>query len=112
MGQSINPKTVILYRNNSGEEPFVNWLNGLKDSQARRRVLARLRRIEQGNYGDCKYLHNGVFELRLFFGAGYRVYFAEDGDNIVVLLTGGHKGSQSKDIERAVKYWQEYQTHD
>jgi len=75
----------------------------------RRRILKRLYRIESGNYGDCKNLGDGVNELRFFFGAGYRVYFGEDGDTIVILLCGGDKDSQRKDIEKAKVYWKEYQ---
>lgn len=112
MGQSIEPKTVVIYSNKKGEEPFADWLNRLRDSSARRRILARLRRLEHGNYGDCKYLQSGVFELRFFFGSGYRVYFAEDKQRIILLLTAGSKATQKKDIVTAISYWQEYQNHD
>lgn len=64
-------------------------------------------RVEIGNYGDYKPLGDGVYELKLHFGSGYRVYFAEDGDIIVILLCGGDKSSQSKDIEVAKAYWKE-----
>jgi putative addiction module killer protein len=101
-------KTVIAYADKSGNEPFTKWLDSLKDARSRRRVLARLRRIEQGHYSDCKRLQDGVFELRLFFGPGYRVYFGEDGDTIVVLLCGGDKRSQDKDIQAATRYWMNY----
>jgi putative addiction module killer protein len=66
-----------------------------------------LDRVEIGNYGDYKALGDGVYELKLHFGSGYRVYFAEDGDIIVILLCGGDKSSQSKDIEVAKAYWKE-----
>lgn len=112
MAAVTKPKTIIVYAKSGGQEPFTDWLNALKDAQARRRILARLRRIEQGNYGDCKHLHEGVHELRLFFGPGYRVYFGEDGDKLVVLLCGGDKSTQKDDIATAVTYWQEYQIHD
>ena len=101
-------KTVIVYNDKAGKEPFTKWLNSLKDALSRRRILARLRRIEQGNYGDCKHLQDGIFELRLFFGSGYRIYFGEDGDTVVVLLCGGDKSSQDKDIQTAVMYWKDY----
>jgi len=71
----------------------------------------RLRRIEQGNYGDCKHIQNGLFELRFFFGPGYRIYFGEDGNTLVILLCGGDKSSQKKDILKAIKYWNEYLIH-
>ena len=107
-----NAKNVIVYRAATGKEPFTEWLNSLRDPTTRRRILKRLLRLEQGNYGDFKPVGEGVNELRLFFGAGYRVYFAEDGDTIVVLLCGGDKSSQRQDILQAQAYWQEYQTHD
>lgn len=104
-------KSVIVYRDSAGNEPFQEWLGNLRDATARRRILARLLRVESGHYGDYKPVGAGVNELRLFFGPGYRIYFGEDGDTIVVLLCGGDKDSQSRDIERAQRYWQEYLTH-
>jgi len=101
-------KTVIVYNDKAGKEPFTKWLDSLKDTRTRRRILTRLRRIEQGNYGDCKHLQDGVFELRLFFGPGYRIYFGEDGDTVVVFLCGGDKSNQDKDIQTALIYWKEY----
>jgi putative addiction module killer protein len=62
--------------------------------------------------GDCKYLQSGVYELRFFFGSGYRVYFAEDKQTIILLLTAGSKATQRKDIVTAISYWQEYQRND
>ena len=105
------PKTVIVYRTPAGDEPFTDWLNCLRDPATRRRILRRLLRLEQGHYGDVKSVGGSVRELRFFFGAGYRVYFAEDGDTIVVLLCGGDKSSQRQDIARAQRYWQEYHTN-
>lgn len=104
-------KTVIVYRDRAGDEPFTEWLNRLRDPSTRRRILQRLLRVESGHYGDFKAVGDGVNELRFFFGAGYRVYFGEDGDKIVVLLCGGDKASQSSDIQQAQRYWREYLTH-
>jgi putative addiction module killer protein len=104
-------KSIIVYSDKTGKEPFSIWFHNLKDARNRRLILARLRRVEQGNYGDCKYIHDGVFELRLFFSSGYRIYFGEDGDNLVVLLCGGDKSSQLKDIKTAVSYWNKYKNH-
>ena len=75
----------------------------------RARIERRIERMEQGHYGDYKAVGKGVYELRFFFGAGYRVYFAEDGDTVVLLLHGGGKSSQRRDIKIAQAYWQEYQ---
>jgi putative addiction module killer protein len=77
-----------------------------------KRILARVSRLQQGNYGDCEPVGEGVSELRLFFGPGYRVYFGEHDNAIVVLLCGGDKDSQSKDIQQAKAYWQEYLSHE
>ncbi|MBP8002220.1 MAG: type II toxin-antitoxin system RelE/ParE family toxin [Chloroflexi bacterium] len=109
MANGNTPKTVIVFHDKSGREPFTDWLNGLRDATTRRRILQRLLRLEQGHYGDVKPVGAGVNELRFFFGAGYRVYFGEDGDTLVVLLCGGDKSGQSWDIQQAQAYWQEYQ---
>ena len=105
-------KTIIVYRDKTGKEPFTKWLNSLKDARNRRRILARLRRLEQGNYGDCKYLQDGVFELRLLFGPGYRIYFSEDGYTLMILLCGGDKKSQDKDIKKAITYRNKYKRNE
>lgn len=105
-------KNVIVYRTAAGKEPFTDWLHSLRDAATRRRILKRLLRLEQGHYGDFKSVGGGVNELRFFFGAGYRIYFAEDGDTLVVLLCGGDKSGQRQDIQQAQAYWQEYQSHD
>lgn len=110
MAHAIEPKTVAFYADHSGREPFIEWLEKL-DSVTHKRVLTRLRRIEQGNYGDYKHIQDGVYELRLFFGSGYRIYFGEVDGKIVVLLCAGDKGTQDKDIQTAISYWKEYKDH-
>lgn len=105
------PKRVIVYANDSAKEPFTEWLFGLRDVMGRKRILARISRLQQGNFGDFEQVGDGVNELRMFFGSGYRVYFGEHGTDIVVLLCGGDKGSQSKDIQQAKAYWKEYLSH-
>ena len=111
MSSAKNSKTVIVYRDEAENEPFTDWLNSLRDPTTRRRILKRLIRLENGYYGDFKFVGDGVNELRFFFGAGYRIYFGEDGDKIVVLLCGGEKNSQHRDIKRAKMYWKEYLNH-
>jgi putative addiction module killer protein len=96
------------YRTASDREPFTEWLTSLRDTQARARILTRVERLELGNFGDCKAVGNGVSELRIDWGPGYRVYFARDGAAHVVLLCGGDKRTQTADIRKAVKLWQEY----
>jgi putative addiction module killer protein len=95
------------YRTAAGDEPFTEWLGDLPDRQARARVLARLERLEVGNFGDAKFLRDGVSELRIDWGPGYRVYFGRDGRTVIVLLYGGDKRKQETDIKRAVELWQE-----
>jgi len=90
-----------------GKVPFLEWLNGLKDSLTRLRIRRRLDRLELGNLGDCKSVGKGVLELRLTFGSGYRIYFAEYDEEIIILLCAGDKGSQTKDIKKAQEYWDE-----
>ena len=106
MGKKNN-KTLRNYTTRTGKVPFLDWLNSLKDPVTRHRIRRRLDRVEQGNYGDYKPLGNGVFELKFDFGPGYRVYFAEFDEIIVVLLCGGDKSSQEKDINTAKIYWKE-----
>ncbi len=107
----LEPKQVVFYADERGNEPFQNWLNKLRDQQSRRRILGRLLRFQHGHYGDVEPIGDGLLELRLFFGPGYRVYFGEDGESIVVILCGGDKDSQSRDIKNAKIYWKEYKRH-
>lgn len=91
-----------------GRIPFREWVVGL-DVTIRARIQVRILRFESGNLGDHKSVGNGVWEARMPFGAGYRLYFGMDGIKIIVLLVGGDKSSQTKDIKLAQKYWREYQ---
>ncbi|MBI1928533.1 type II toxin-antitoxin system RelE/ParE family toxin [Candidatus Poribacteria bacterium] len=104
-----HPRELEIYRNRNGREPFTEWLKSIKDQKARNRIQARLDRLEAGHFGDCQPVSDGVFELRLHFGPGYRIYFGEVDNVIILLLCGGDKSSQARDIKRALKYWQEYQ---
>ena len=84
---------------------FARWLAGLRDKKAKARVLARLEACRFGNLGDTKAVGGGVRELRIHVGAGYRVYFARQSDSLLLLLLGGSKSTQSRDIERAQQLW-------
>ena len=97
-----------IYRDPNGREPFTEWLKSLRDRKTRKRIQAQIDRIESGNLSDHESVGDGVFELRCQFGPGYRVYFGQIGNSIVLLLCGGDKSSQNRDIERAKDYWQEY----
>lgn len=97
------------YRTAAGNEPFTGWLAELPDRPARARILARLERLEIGNFGDVRSLRGGVSELRIDYGPGYRAYFGRDGQTVIVLLCGGDKRKQEADIKRAVELWKEYE---
>ena len=84
-------------------DEFVRWLDGLRDVRARARVLVRLERVVAGNFGDSKPVGQGVSELRIDYGPGYRVYFTRQGQWIVILLVGGDKSGQAADIKTAVR---------
>ena len=100
---------IIYYQTDTGKEPFTQWFLKL-ESFNRAIIDTRLKRVMLGNYGDCKLLKgvSGVWELRIDVGSGYRVYFGKDGGNIVVLLFGGNKKSQERDIVKAQNYWLDY----
>lgn len=108
MAQETRPKMVVAYMDSNGNEPYTKWLADLKDQKTKERIRVRVRRLEGGLYGDYASVGEGVLELRMFFGAGYRVYFGEDKGQLVILLCGGDKGSQSRDIQAAKEYWKEY----
>lgn len=84
-------------------EVYVKWLNGLRDIRARARVLVRVERLAAGNPGDAEPVGEGVSELRINYGPGYRVYYKQQGRELVILLAGGDKSSQSRDIKTALR---------
>ena len=98
---------LVVYVTEEGKAPFDDWFNKL-DTTAALKVRTVLARIETGNLGDVKPVGQGVSERRITFGPGYRVYFGQDGDKLVILLCGGTKKRQSKDIEQAKAFWDDY----
>jgi len=96
------------YRREDGAEPFTEWLASVRDRVAQARIRIRLRQVEAGNMGDCQPVGEGVVELRVHVGAGYRVYCGQRGKTLVILLCGGDKGSQASDIKRARTYWADW----
>jgi putative addiction module killer protein len=98
---------LVVYVTKEGKAPFDDWFNKLGTAAALK-VRTTLARIETGNLGDVKPVGQGVSERRIPFGPGYRVYFGQDGDRLVILLCGGTKKRQSKDIEQAKTFWDEY----
>lgn len=109
MINTITERELRNYQIPGGSQPFTQWIVGIKDKVTRARVLRRLDRLRLGHYGDVKSVGKGVFELRLQFGSGYRVYFAESSQTIIILLCGGDKKTQAVDIQRAQGYWKELQ---
>jgi len=97
------------YQTADGRKPFGAWLDRLRDEQARARIAARIDRMQSGLRGDWKAVGADVFELRIDHGPGYRVYCGQDGNALVLLLCGGDKRTQKRDIEVAHGYWQDYQ---
>ena len=96
-----------IYQHSNGRVPFTEWFES-RDQKTQDRIQARLGRLAGGNFGDWKSVGEGIFESRFHFGAGYRIYFGIVGNTIVLLLCGGDKSSQTRDIERAKTYWQNY----
>ena len=93
----------------SGKDLYQGWLDKLKDLRGRVTIQRRIDRIANGNFGDHRFCRDGVWELRIQFGPGYRVYYGREGKTVVVLLCGGSKRTQSADINEAVRYWLDYQ---
>ena len=96
------------YQTTEGKIPLTAWLEGLRDGSTRGRIVARLDRLKAGLLGDWKAVGNGVFELRIDHGPGYRVYYGQEGKTLILLLCGGDKSTQVKDIETAHAYWKDY----
>ena len=96
------------YLKSDSKCPFRDWLKSLKDVNARAKIRVRINRIRLGNFGDCKSVGSGVSEFRIDYGPGYRVYFGRVGEKLVLLLCGGSKKNQEKDIRLTKKYWNDY----
>ena len=101
------PRELESYITPDGRKPFVEWLDSLTHD-LQKIVRMRLRRAESGNFGDVKAEGEGVSAMRIHTGKGYRIYFGQDGNRIVVLLVGGDKSTQERDIERAKAYWKNW----
>ena len=101
------PRKLKNYLSAEGKDPIETWLNGLSDLKGCAIIRTRLNRVEQGNLGNCHSVGEGVMELVIDFGPGYRVYFGQDGDD-VILLGGGDKSTQNSNIARAKERWRDY----
>lgn len=99
---------VKLLETDEGKIPFLEWYASLRDKVTKLRIRGRLDRLELGNFGDTQSVGDGVYELRLHFGSGYRVYFTRVEDYLVILIGGGGKNSQQRDITKAQEIWKRY----
>ena len=106
----VTPKEIKRYSTPEGKIPFSEWFFSLRDFKAQAKITARLDRIERGNLGDYSSVGEGVCEIRIDYGPGYRVYFGQIGSIIVILLCGGDKSTQNKDIRKAIEYWIDYRS--
>jgi putative addiction module killer protein len=102
------PFTISYYLTESGGKPFKEWLDGLKDIVARQKIRIRLDRVRLGNLGKNRSVGEGVYELKIDYGPGYRVYYGLEKKALILLLLGGDKSSQKKDITQAKIFWEEY----
>ena len=109
--EPISPVHIYLYQSNTGEIPYQSWFFQLKDTKTKAIVAKRLERIANGNFGDCKHIDDNLFEIRIDYGPGYRVYFAKIENTVVLLLVGGDKSSQNNDIKKAKAYYQDHKQH-
>ena len=103
----VRPRQIKHYETADGKDPFAEWMAGFRRDPIHGIITVRLERVARGNFGSCKSLKEGVFELIFDIGSGFRVYFGEDGD-LVILLLGGTKNRQEADILEAKKYWRDY----
>jgi putative addiction module killer protein len=101
--------TVLHYQTPSRRIPYRGWIDAMKDKEGQGAVLARVNRLAFGSFGDWKSVGDGVSELRIDYGPGYRVYFGRKGKTVVILLCGGDKSSQKTDIKTAKQYWKDYE---
>jgi putative addiction module killer protein len=99
---------IEIYETPSGKQPFDDWFGNIREKHTRAKILTRLDRLGFGNFGDCKSVGEGVYELRIHYGPGIRIYYSKIANKVVLLLCGGEKGSQSKDIKKAKEYLQNY----
>lgn len=104
----VQPREIRRYITSDGRVPFAEWLDSLRDTKAKTNINKRLDRVSLGNLGDYAGVGEGVCELRIDYGPGYRVYFGQIGSTIVLLLCGGDKSTQEQDIRRAIEYWTDY----
>ncbi len=104
----IRPREILTYTMPSGRSPYRHWYTQIRDEKTKTVISNRIRRLETGNFGDFKRLRQDLYELRIHYGPGYRIYFGSFQNTVVVLLCGGTKGTQQRDIIRAENYWNDF----
>lgn len=104
------PKQVVFYETQDGRIPFAEWLESIRDTRTKTVITARIRQIRLGNLGNSRSVGKGVCELKIDYGPGYRIYFGQIGNTIVVILCGGDKSTQDQDILQARSYWEDYRS--
>jgi putative addiction module killer protein len=105
----VKRRSAIFYKDIRGKEPAKDWLEKLRDTQGKAAIFTRINRALEGNFGDHKSIGDGINELRISFGPGYRIYYAiTDNDDVVLLLVGGDKSTQTSDIKKAKQYWKSH----
>ncbi len=100
---------IIHYLDESERDPYQDWFDALRDKVAKIAIMRRVNRLEHGAFGDCKPLRDGLWELRIDVGPGYRIYYAQVRDMMILLTCGGDKRSQERDIQRAVKMLKDWE---
>ncbi|MEI7480834.1 MAG: type II toxin-antitoxin system RelE/ParE family toxin [Elusimicrobiota bacterium] len=101
-------KKSIIYKTNTGIEAYTEYVDSLKDRLGAAKIRVRVTRAELGNFGDHKKIAHGIIELRIDYGPGYRIYIGLHGSEVIVLLCAGNKGGQTKDVKKAIEYWDDY----
>ncbi|WP_026100644.1 type II toxin-antitoxin system RelE/ParE family toxin [Synechococcus sp. PCC 7336] len=109
---TATPRDIEEYVTLAGRSPFSEWFNALKDRKTRAKIRVRLDRLSLGNFGDYRALSGHLRELRIDVGPGYRIYVAEVDNRVILLLIGGTKKAQQKDIDKAREYWQDYRARE
>jgi putative addiction module killer protein len=99
---------IEIYETASGKRPFKEWVDDLREGHTQAKVWARIDRLKMGNFGDCKTLQDGVCELRIDYGPGLRIYYGKIGAKLILLLSGGDKGSQERNIAKAKEYFKDW----
>lgn len=109
MSQPVKQRKAKFYKTSEGNQPYIEWFNNLKDVKTKATITKRVGRAEKGLFGDCDPVGEGVQELRIDYGPGFRIYIGVDENNLlIILLIGGSKKGQQTDIDNAKSYWADY----